>query len=114
VTVGDDVEPQHRGVLRRGEDGVGEQPAQHLTAALAERLRVVGDVVVAEHRQRGVQVVEARVDQRQADHRHPEQLLHLAVRGRVGAEPVAGEDALPDHEEVALALVGGHRARWPP
>jgi hypothetical protein len=67
--------------------------------------------VVAEDRQGGVQVVEARVDQLQRHHRDAEQLLHLAVRARVGAETGAGQHQITDDEEIALALVDVHGLR---
>ena len=60
-------------------------------AAVAERLGQVGDVGAAEHGERGVEVVVARVDQLQRDDRAAEQLLRLGVRGVVGAEAGAGE-----------------------
>src|SRR3712207_7298471 len=61
--------------------------------------------------QRRVEVVEARVDQVQRDHRAAEVLLHLAVRPRVGAEAGAGQDQVADDEEVALPLVDRDRDR---
>ncbi len=105
------VEPQHRRVLRGGQHRVGVQPPEHLAAALAERAGVVGDVVVGQHGQRGVQVVVAGVDELQADDRQPEQLLHLGARARVGAEAGAREHPVADDEEVALALVDPRRRR---
>ena len=66
-----------------------------------QRVRRVG----VEHRERGVQVVVARVDQLERDDLAAGERGELAVRGGVGAEAGAGEDDVADDEHVALALV---------
>ena len=69
-------------------------------------------VSVVEHAQRRVQVVEARVDEPQADHGQPEQAGQLGVRppGRCGSRSPASKTSAGE-QEVALALVDvlGHR-----
>ncbi len=58
-----------------------------------------------EHRERGVEVVEARVGQRERDDLATEDLADLAVAVAGRAEAGAGEDDVADEQEVALALV---------
>ena len=60
---------------------------------------------------RGVEVVEARVDEGEADDLLAEDLADLAVAVAGGAEAGAGEDRVADEQEVALALVDLDRAR---
>lgn len=102
--VGDGVEPERHRILAGGEHRVRVQPGQHLAAARRERLGVVHDVLLVEDEQCRVQMVEVRIHQRQADHRRPEVLLHLAVGlpGRTEARP--GQDPAAGRHQVALAL----------
>ncbi len=58
-----------------------------------------------EHRDRGVEVVEARVDERERHDLAAEDLADLAVAVAGRAEAGAGEDRVADEQEVALALV---------
>ncbi len=50
-------------------------------------------------------MVEPRIDQFQADHRHTGEVGYLAVRLRVGAKAGAGQDHRSDNKQIALALV---------
>ncbi len=83
-------------------------------ARLVERGGEVGDVRALgaagaldriEHRDRGVEVVEPRVDEGERDDLLAEDLADLAVAVAGGAEAGAGEDRVADEQEVALALV---------
>ena len=56
-------------------------------------------------RQRGVEVVVARVDELEAHDRQAERLARFGVGARVGAEAGAGEEPLAGDEEVAFAFV---------
>lgn len=109
ATVGHCVEAEDDGVGLGREDRVREEALEHAAAAGAEGLGVVGDGGVVQDRQRGVEVVEARIHQLQRDHRDAEQLLRLSVGARVGAEAGARQDELSDYQEVSLALVHVHR-----
>ena len=84
-----------------GEQGVREQAPQRRPAVRAERLRVVGDGLLVEHRERGVEVVEVRVDELERHHPAAEELLGLGVRRGGGAESGAGE-----HEAADAAVLG--------
>jgi hypothetical protein len=57
-------------------------------------------------------MIEARVDQLQAHHRHADDLGDLGVRSRVGAESAASQHHRAHDQQVALSLVevtGEHR-----
>ncbi len=56
-----------------------------------------------EHGDRGVEVVEARVDQVERDDLATEDLADLAVAVARGAETGAGQDHVADEQEVSLA-----------
>lgn len=99
------VQPEHLGVGGGGEEGVGEQPLQHGPAAGGEGRRVVGDRLLVEHGQGGVQVVVVGIDQGQPDHRASEVLLCLVVRAGVAAEAGARQQPVARQEIVALSLV---------
>ncbi|GAB3859001.1 hypothetical protein GCM10029963_59600 [Micromonospora andamanensis] len=99
------VETEHLSVGQGGVHGVREEPAQHGLTAGRERLRQVRHGPLVEHGQRGVQVVEARVDELHGDHRVTEDLLELGVRGVRGAETGAGEQVITGQQDIALTLV---------
>ncbi|GAB3954543.1 hypothetical protein GCM10027614_61810 [Micromonospora vulcania] len=103
--VADRVQAEHLGVGHGGVHGVGEEPPQHGLAARGERLGQVRHGPLVEHGQRGVQVVEAWVDELHGDHRVAEDLLQLGVRGVRGAEAGAGQQVITGQQDVALALV---------
>src|SRR2546423_1670330 len=108
--VADGVDPDPRGAPLGGDDRIRKGRADPLPATRRERLGQVGDPGrAAEDGQRGVQVVEARVDQVERDDRAAEQLLRLGVRVQVGAEPGAGEQEALGQQQVALALVDALR-----
>ncbi len=103
--VGDGVEPEHVRVGRGYLDGVREELEQPGARLVTECRWVVGDGGVVEHRKRGVEVIEARVDELEADHRHPDGGGDLVVRPAVGAETIARQHDRADDEQVALAFV---------
>ena len=92
LTVGHGVEAKHVGVGARHLDGVGEQLVQLRAGVVGEGRRVVGDGVVVEHGQRGVEVVEARVDELQADDRHAGDAATSSCARRSVPKPVARQD----------------------
>lgn len=87
-------------------DGVGEQRAQAVDRGGVEGRWVEGDSGVVENGESGVEVVEARVDQPEADHRHADRGPDLPVCARVGAKTVSGQQDRARHEDVTLAFVG--------
>ena len=91
--------------MRGDLDGVGEEVEQPRARLVAECRRVVGDGGVVEHRQRGVEMIEARVDEFEADNRHPDGRGDLVVRPAVGAKTIARQHDRADDEQVALTLV---------
>src|SRR6186713_1540973 len=70
AAVGDGVEPERVSVGGGYLDSVGEQLEQACARLFAERGWVVGDGAVVEYRERGVEVIEPRIDQFEADNRH--------------------------------------------
>ncbi|EGJ77827.1 hypothetical protein STTU_5037 [Streptomyces sp. Tu6071] len=108
--VRDRVEAQDQRVRLAREERVGEERREGRAAARRERAREVHDLLAlrVEHGEGRVQVVEARVDQLQADRRTPEVLLRLGRRERRGAEAVPREEPPARHGEVPLALVDLH------
>ncbi len=101
------VQPECGSVRLGGDQRVREEPRQHGPAARREGARVVHDLVgrVVQDAQRRVQVVVARIDQVEADHRPSEELLRLVVRERTRPEAAPRQDVRGRHREVALALV---------
>jgi len=104
-TIGHEVQPQHGGVDGVDQQRVGEQPPEHRQAGLAESAFVVGDVVVIQGCQAGVEVVVAGVDELEPEHLDSEDAGSLGVRARVGAVARAGKDEVADDHEIALPLV---------
>src|SRR5690606_22697422 len=116
----DDVEPVGIGVeaedgciLLAHENGVRELALKLRATLLAEGRRKVGDVLVPvrirnriEHGDRGVEVVEAGVDELEAHDLAPENAGDLIVAARVAAETITAKDDVTDEQEVALTLVG--------
>ena len=107
ATVAHGVQAQHERVGLARLEGVGEQPAQDGLRPGRERGREPGDGGVVQGEQGRVQVVEARVDEVQTDHRAAGALLDLRMRVTLGAEARAREHQVADHGQVALALVHG-------
>jgi len=109
VAVGVGVEAEHGGVVSVDEDRVRVPLGEECAAVGVERPREVRDVLpprsVVQHREGGVQVVEAGIDETQREHLTPEHLGQLAVAGIAAAESGSGEDRLADEEEVTLAFV---------
>ena len=70
----------------------GEQVAQFRLRFVAECRRVVRDRGVVEHGECGVQVVEARIDQLEADDRHAHHRGDLVVRPALGAKTVSRQN----------------------
>ena len=79
TSVADRVESEDGRVGLGGLDRVGEQLPQQSAAARRERTREVHDLLVVQHGQRRVQVVEPRIDELQAEHAAPEVLARLRV-----------------------------------
>ena len=103
--VADRVQAQHLGVFVLGLDQLGEVRRQGRPARVVKGRRVVGRGITIQDHQGSVEVIEARVDQPQADHRQAEQLGQLVAYRQVGAEPVPGQDGPAREHQVALALV---------
>ena len=83
----------------------GKSSSSRRARLVAERRRVEGNGGVVEHRERGIEVIEARVDEFEADHRHPDGGGDLVMCAAVGAETMARQHDRADDEQIALALV---------
>ena len=100
------VESEHLGVVRVGDDRVGEEVLQHSLAFGVESTWEIGDIALAEHAKRGVEVVEPRIEQFEADDRAPEDVGDLAVRPRVGPKTCSGQNHSADRQQIGAAVDG--------
>lgn len=65
----------------------------------------MGDLIVVEDGQSGIEVIEARVDQPQADDGTVKIRLRLVMSGGAAAEAGSGQEMPAGEQEVALPLV---------
>src|ERR1700735_2193102 len=99
------IQPEGLGVGMGGQYRVREQFAKSRLASRREGPRIVHDLLIGEHGQRRVQVVEVFIYQRQADHWPLEELLGFTVRIPVSPKSRPGEDPGYDRNEVTFAFI---------
>ena len=103
--VADRVQAEYLGVFVLSLDQFGELPGNGRPRGVVERGRIVHGRVGVQYAQRGVQMIEPRVNQAKAHHGPPEDLAEFGRGGLVGAEAVPGQHRAAGEQDVSFALV---------